>query len=159
MPILHWTDAATTWGNAEWSGVATSETDDARKVIELRLESNIASGSDIPIAWDNVPFEPPADAESFIEPVILWGEGGLSTKNGRNTIVGVLNINVYVVAGKGYGPMYTIADEIRDIYNRVEVAGVRFGVPSPARSVVSGSDSRWVQGNISIPFTVDEVLV
>ena len=134
-----------------------SATDTARATIEGRLKTNMASGSGTAIAWPNVPFEPPDKLESFIESVILWGEGSGITKNGRNTLVGVLNINVFSIAGRGFGPLNTIADEIRDIFNRVEVSGVRFGIPTAANPATSDK-TKWVQGNISIPFTVDEVL-
>ena len=137
----------------------------ARSTIEALFLSGITATT-TKIAWPNVPYEPPADASSFLEPTVLFGESFLGTKGGRNTIFGVLSVNIYGIAGLGMGPIESIADAVRNIFNRVEANGIRYGVPSGPKQVPvvtslrfrSRPDAKWVQMNITIPFSVDEIV-
>jgi hypothetical protein len=133
-----------------------SALDTARAAIEGRIQTLWALSDNTTIAWPNQPTSPPATG-TWIQPTILWGDGFIQTKNGRNTIAGLLNINVYGEPGKGWGPVSQTGDSVRDLVNRVEVSGVRFGAPSGPRPVPS-PDLKWVQANVRIPFTVDEVV-
>jgi len=129
-----------------------------RVTIEERFKRQFTSANGAAIIWANTPDDPPTDGSVWVEPSILWGQGDLRTKDGRNTIVGVLNVNVFAPAGTGTGTLFDTADDVRDIYNRVEVSGVRFGIPSGPRLVPVKPEARWVQANVSIPFTVDETV-
>jgi len=131
----------------------SSALDTARATIETDIAS---SWSATPIIWPNEPTSPP-ETGRWIQPWILWGDGFLSTKNGRNTVVGVLNINVYAPAGSGTGELFGTADSARDLFNRMETGSVRFGAPSGPR-IVPNPDSKWIQAAVTIPFTVDEIV-
>jgi hypothetical protein len=133
-----------------------SALDTARQTIESRIKTQWEAGEDTTIIWPNSPVDPP-NTGTWIQPSILWGDGFISTKNGRNQIVGVVNINVYAPAGDGTGNLFSSADSVRDMLNRVEVSGVRFEAPSGPR-IVPSPESRWIQANVSVPFTVEETV-
>ena len=133
-----------------------SALDTARVTIEGRIKTLWEAGEDTPILWPNDPAAPP-ESGTWIQPTILWGDGFVQTKNGRNQIIGVLSINVFGDAGKGTGALNQAADSVRDLANRVEVSGVRFGVPSGPRPIPS-PDTKWVQANVRVPFSVDEIV-
>ncbi len=133
-----------------------SALDTARKTIEARVKTQWEAGLDTTIAWENKKTDPPATG-AWIKVNILWGTTELSTKNGRNTIPGVLQIAVFSPSDTpGMGALHTTADAVRDMVNRLETSGVRFGTPSgPKPAAASG---RWLQRVVDIPFTVDEVV-
>src|SRR3990167_1199590 len=133
-----------------------SALDTARQTIESRIKTLWAADENTTIIWPNDPRDPPASG-TWIESTILWGDGFVSTKNGRNTIAGGVSVNVFGQAGNGFGPVTQSADGVRDMINRVEVSGVRFGAPSGPRTVPNPG-SKWVQANLSVPFSVDETV-
>ena len=128
-----------------------SALDTARKTIETLLNAITDT-----IIWSNDPKDPPSSG-TWIEPHILWGGGFVSTKNGRSTITGVVSVNVFAQGGTGTGPLMVKADSVRDVMNRIESSGVRFGVPSGPRRIPN-PESKWVQANITVPFSVDETV-
>jgi len=133
-----------------------SALDTARVTIESRIKTLWAADENTTIIWPNDPKDPPASG-TWIEPAIVWGDGFLSTKDGRQTITGVVSINVFGQAGNGFGPVTQSADSVRDMVNSVEVSGVRFGVPSGPRRIPN-PESKWVQANVRVPFSVDETV-
>jgi len=133
----------------------SSALDTARATVEELIRANWTNPTTT-IAWPNVPFTPP-ETGVYIAPHVLWGRGAISTKNGRNTVVGSLSVNVYSRRAAGGGPAHQSADDLRDLVNRVETSGVRFGAPSGPTEVPS-ADAAWVQYNVSVPFSVDEIV-
>jgi len=125
--------------------------DDARAAIEARIAAQWANTR---IRWPNVHYTPPDD-QSWLSVDILWGDGTVATKNGRNVIVGVLNLNVFVPAGQGDGALAELCDDARDMINRWSGSGVRFSAPSGPRLSLS-ADSKWRQGTVTCGFTMDE---
>jgi hypothetical protein len=125
--------------------------DSTSVAIEARVAAQWANDR---IAWPNVHYEPPDD-DSWLAVDILWGDGFIQTKNGRNTLVGVLNLRVYVPTGTGEGTLGQLCDDARDMINRLEVSGVRFDAPSGPRFSVDG---KWRQGTVSCAFSTDEVI-
>ena len=123
--------------------------DSARDAIEARIAAQWANTR---IRWPNVHYTPPDD-DSWLSVDVLWGDGFIQTKNGRNTLIGVLNLNVFVPTGTGGGDLAELCDDARDMINRLEVSGVRFGAPSGPRFSVDG---KWRQGTVSVAFSTDE---
>ena len=54
--------------------------------------------------------------------------------------------------------MGTTCDNVRDMLNRVEVSGVRFGTPSGPSPSLGADESRWLERVVDVDFTVDEVV-
>ena len=135
-----------------------SDLDAAWTTIDGRIKTLWEAGQNTPIAWENVNFQPP-DTGAWIQPRVIWGETFLQTKNGRNTITGIVQVNVFVPKDTpGTGLMGTTCDNVRDMLNRVEVSGVRFGTPSGPSPSLGGDESRWLERVVDVDFTVDEVV-
>ena len=133
-----------------------SALDAARQTIQSRIETQWAASDNTKIIWPNDPQDPP-NTGNWIQPSIIWGDAFITTKNGRNQIIGVVNINCYAPAGSGTGTLTDTADSVRDMINRVEVSGVRFEAPSGPR-IVPSPDERWIQANVSVAFAVEETV-
>ncbi len=131
-----------------------SDLDAARATIDGIMTS---LGTASQIAREGVKFDPPETGVWF-RPIIIWGESFISTKNGRNTITGIVQISVYAPPNPpGMGALFTACDGVRDLINRIESSGVRFAAPSgpqPARE----EETRWMERVIDADFTVDEIV-
>ena len=135
-----------------------SDLDAARDTIEARIKTLWAVGLNTKIAWENIKTDPP-NTGAWIKVNILWGDTELSTKNGRNTTVGLVQIGVFAPSDTpGTGLLHTTADAVRDMFNRLEVSGVRFGTPSGPMPGAGTEDSRWLERIVDTPFTVDEIV-
>ena len=135
-----------------------SALDTARKTIEARIKTLWEAGQNTTIAWENRKTDPP-NTGAWIKVNVLWGETELSTKNGRNTTTGLVQITVFSPSNTpGTGLLHTTADAVRDMFNRIEVTGVRFGTPSGPMPSAGPEETRWLQRVVSTPFTVDEVV-
>ena len=133
----------------------------AQIAIISRFKTQWAASLNTPVAWPNVSFTPPEDGP-WVRFDIVWGEGDVQTMGvtgsgkGRTTIPGVIFVNVFAEPGKGRGVINDAADKVRDIFNRLDVSGVRFQVPSGPEPV--HGDPEWEQVVVRIPFSVDELV-
>lgn len=129
----------------------------AQIAILTRFKSQWADRT--PVAWPNVSFTPPEEGP-WVRLDIVWGDAEPSTmgQSGgkRNTIPGVVFVNVFAPIGKGRGAINAEADAARNVFNRFEVSGVRFNVPSGPEPV--RGDPEWEQVVIRVPFSVDELI-
>ncbi len=112
------------------------------------------------IAWPNVSFTPPSPRKAWLQVSILWGETFSSTIGGtaarRNTLVGVIQLDIRVPKGSASSVANALVDQIRDAFNRVEFSGIRCDAPS---APVSGPfEDEWARSIVSIGFTADETL-
>jgi hypothetical protein len=112
-----------------------------------------------PVAYPNIAFVPPEEGP-WVRFDIVWGDGEPATMGQaggkRNTLVGVIFVNVFANPGSGRGAANAEADAARDVFNRLEVSGVRFSVPSGPEPV--RGDPEWEQVVVKIPFSVDELV-
>ena len=135
-----------------------SALDAARATIWDRIKTLWAAGLNTTIAWENIKTDPP-NTGAWIKVDILWGDTELSTKDGRNTTTGLVQITVFSPSDTpGVGLLGTTADAVRDMFNRLEVSGVRFGTPSGPMPGAGTEDSRWLERIVDTPFTVDEIV-
>lgn len=136
-----------------------SSLDAARAAIETRIDTEWAGAT--PVAWEGVDFSPPDGP--WIQPRVIWGDAFEDSMVGpsgaRNRIVGVLSTNLFAKPGTGKGALLQLADAFRDLFNRADLGGVRFGAPSAPRPVPSrGEGQAWMQVNVSVPFEVEELV-
>ena len=131
-----------------------SNISDANAVISGLLESAFPS---TPIAFPDTPFIAPSSAQ-WLRLSIVWGDGDLATMGAtnRNTIVGVVQVEVYTPPSQGDGANTRLADQVRDVYNRLESSGVRFNVPSAP--IHDNTETAWCRRLIRVPFTFDETV-
>jgi len=132
--------------------MATTTIDTARAAIEARIA---AQWADTRIRWPGQHYTPPDD-KSWLAVDIVWGDGIMLTKNGRNSLVGVLYLNIYVPVGTTGGRVLAeLCDDARDMINRWSGSGVVFEAPSGPRLSVM-ADSKWRQATITAAFTIEE---
>lgn len=147
-----------------------SAVDTTRVTVESRVSALWVTATGFArteVAWQDWPFNPPeidATEPYWINVKIVLGSGELITKNGRSTLSGFVQISIFGPADQGLGALFGHADAVRDMFNRVEVSGVRFTVPSAPRivpqiqSMAFTAPPRipWVQAIVACPFTFDE---
>lgn len=138
-----------------------SELEAKATAIEAFLDENWPEGAKTPISWPGVDFDPPDGP--WLKVDITWGDGFMETiggsGTGTNQVVGVLTLNLFDVPGQGARQIDGYADELRDLFNRAEVEGVRFDAPSgpkPTRRPNQGT--HWLQRTIDVPFAVVETI-
>lgn len=127
---------------------------DAQAAIWTRLAAAVPT---LAIAYPGTPFTTPV-AAPWVRASLVWGDGALSTMGAtnRNTIIGLVQLEVYTPAAQGDGANTVLADTLRDVWNRVEAGGVRYMVPSGPRP--AQLDSVWFRSLLRIPFSWDELV-
>lgn len=129
-----------------------------------RIEENWDTDA-VPISWPGRPFDPPDGP--WMRVTILWGDGTIATIGGagsgaENDIAGVLVAQLFDRPGGGAGAIESYADDFRDLFNRIEVEGVRFDAPSgpkagPGRANIGPeTDERWIQRTVDVPFEAED---
>lgn len=124
----------------------------AEAVIESMLTAAFPA---VAISFANIPFTPP-ESTAWLRATIEWGTGALSTKPGRQTVVGIVQVEVYTPIAQGGGACRRLSDQVRAVYNSKEEDGVRFRVPSGPRQ--TREDTPWYRRLVVVPFSVDELV-
>jgi hypothetical protein len=126
---------------------------DATSAIETALA---AAWTTTPIAYPNVPFTPPTTG-NWLRVDVIWGNGQSWTKDGTNSVVGVLQLAMYGPNDVGDGDLDVAAQAVRAIFNRVRLASpnqdVFFGAAS---GPVKQNEEEWRSVIVSAPFQVIE---
>lgn len=132
----------------------SSSLDGATRALETRLAQAFPT---TPIAWPNVEFAAP-HTQLHLRAWVLWAEGQFLSMctEARNQVPGIYQVSIYSPLALGAAPALTMADQVRDLFNREQFAGVRCNVPSGP--VVLPEDPPWYSVAVSIPFVVEEVL-
>lgn len=123
----------------------------AARVIELAIAA--AWGLSTPVAWPNVAFAPPE--APWLKVDFIWGQGFITTKDGLNTVQGIVQLAVYSPKDEGDGPGQALAESARAIFNRVRLGDVMFSAPS---GPVATFEESWRTLTVSVPFRVEETV-
>ena len=120
------------------------------------IEQTLDAGITLDIAYPNVPFTPPSNGDSWLKEDIIWGTGRVETKDGRNVVIGVLQLAVFSPKDGGDGEGLAFAETARDLFNRLDLAAdVRFGAAS---GPVARFEENWRSLVVSVPFQVFETV-
>lgn len=124
----------------------------AVSTLYRRLESALPT---LPIWWPNADFRPPA-ADLWVQVQTRWGQATAQSMRPPklNTIQGQLRIAIYAPQGQGDGPALRLADQIRPLYNRLDLDGVRCEVMSGAQD--NGYQLSWYSLLLIVNYTIDE---
>lgn len=121
---------------------------DIRYLLESRLKTWAdAQSPAIPVAWQNVPFTPPATR--YLRAWLLPAETGSETLDGAHRrYVGVFQVSVVVPQGTGPGAAEAIAEAIAALYpmnQLLSMTGLDVYIVGPM-SVAQGlhSDDRYI---------------
>jgi len=118
--------------------------------------NTVCNIENVPVAYDNAPFTPTANALwvncLVIDRSTTQQKGGSSPKKREQGIVRlVLNAPI----NTGVRATYTLADSLVSSFRAVSVSKVRYGVPQ--LSALGRSGSYWVE-QLDVPYTVEEVI-
>ena len=133
----------------------TSTYNDVRAVIEGRIGTEMANSPAYQVAYPNTAFTPPADAP-WLSVDIQFGDNSyvtlLAPTTGRNRQSGVLTVNIFADVGTGAAAAYTIAERVKDLFDRKTVNEVMFDAASGPSQVASGLSDSFYQVQVSVSF-------
>ena len=135
----------------------TSTYNDIRAAIEGRIATEMASAPSYPVAYQNVPFTPPNNLP-WIQVFLTFGDNNYLTlvgpTDGHNQQNGVLTVNIFTPVGVGAAANYTIAERIKDLFDRQTIASQITFDPASGPNVITPSspDSAFFQTQLVISF-------
>ena len=140
--------------------MAATDLNTVRATIEKRLNDEFRIGQNIPIVFNNVPFDA-STVDRYIQCVVGFGASEYLTQgtdtNSTNLVVGLSTFNIYTEQGLGAGANFDIAKRLRDLFNRITVSDVRFDPPVGPEILQSNPEGKF-QTQIRITFEIYESL-
>ena len=135
----------------------TSTYNDIRAAIEGRIATEMASAPSYPVAYENVPFTPPNNLP-WLQVKLTFGDnnyGTLQTPSvGFNRQNGLVTIGIFTPVGVGAAANYTIAERIKDLFDRQTVSSIIFDAASGPNVITpSEPESAYFQTELIITFT------
>lgn len=133
----------------------TSTYNDVRAVIEGRIATEMANSPSYEVAYSNVAFTPPTDAP-WLSVQVNFGDNSYATlqapTTGINRQSGVLVVNIFGDVGIGAASVYTIAERVKDLFDRKTVNDVIFDAASGPSQITSGLSDSFFQVQVSVSF-------
>jgi len=134
----------------------SSTLNEVRAVIEGRIATQMAIAPVYPVSYQNVPFTPPNNTP-WLQVFIRFGDNAYATllptgNIGFNRQNGTLVVNIYTPVGVGPAANLTIAERIKDLFDRVTVSGVIFDAASGPAQVTPASPEPYFQTQLTITF-------
>ena len=133
----------------------TSTYNDIRAAIEGRIATEMAIAPVYPVSYQNVPFTPPNNTP-WVQVFIRFGDNAYATllgpATGMNRQNGVLTVNVYTPVGLGAGANFTIAERVKDLFDRRTVSQIIFDAASGPAQVTPASPEPYFQTQLTITF-------
>ena len=122
----------------------SSTYDDIRAAIEGRIAAELANPPSYQISYSNIPFVPPNNAP-WLQVSLRFGDNAYATLKSFNRQNGTLIVNVFTLRSKGTALNFSIAERIKDLFDRQTVSGIIFDAasgPAPvAASVIESGVS------------------
>ncbi len=133
----------------------SSTYNDVRAAIEGRIATEMANSPAIQVAYANVPFTPP-DADSWVQVQLQFNENEYFTlqapTTGFNRQTGVVVVNIFTAVGVGTGANYTIAERVKDLFDRVTVSNITFDAASGPAVIQPAAPEAYFQTQLSVTF-------
>jgi hypothetical protein len=140
----------------------TSTYNDIRAAIEGRIAAELAKAPAYPVSYQNIPFTPPNNSP-WLQVFLRLGDNAYATLKSFNRQNGVLVVNVFTLRSKGAALNFSIAERIKDLFDRQTVSGIIFDAasgPAPVEASViesgvsagSGLASIYYQTQLTITF-------
>ena len=135
----------------------TSTYNDIRAAIEGRIATEMALSPSYPVAYQNVPFTPPNNLP-WLQVFLSFGANNYGTlqapSTGFNRQNGVITINVFTPVGVGAAANYTIAERLKDLFDRQTVSSIIFDAASGPNVITpSEPEAAFFQTQLVITFT------
>ena len=128
---------------------------DVRSAIEGRVATEMALSPSYQVSYQNVPFTAPNGAP-WIRTAIRFGDNAYATlmapAAGKNRQVGTVVVDVFTQTGVGAGSNFTIAERLKDLFDRQIVNGIIFDAASGPAQILPSSPEGHYQTQITITF-------
>ena len=129
----------------------TSTYNDIRAAIEGRIATELAKSPAYPVSYQNVPFTPPNNTP-WLQVFLRLGDNAYATLNGFNRQNGVLVVNVFTPIGVGVAANFTIAERIKDLFDRAKFSSIIFDAASGPVQVTPAAPESYYQTQLTITF-------
>jgi hypothetical protein len=133
----------------------SSTLNDVRSAIEGRIATEMALAPAYPVSYENVPFAPPNNTP-WIQVAIRFGDNAYATllgpSTGFNRQNGTLVINVFTPVGSGSGANLTVAERVKDLFDRAKFSSIIFDAASGPAQVTPASPEPYYQTQLTATF-------
>jgi hypothetical protein len=133
----------------------SSTYNDVRAAIEGRIATQMALSPAYPVSYQNVPFTPPNNTP-WVQAFIRFGDNNYATllgpSTGFNRQTGTLVLNVFTPQGQGAAANYTIAERLKDLFDRVKLSSIIFDAASGPAQVTPAAPEPYFQTQVTITF-------
>jgi len=117
--------------------------------------------SDVPVAWGNTPFTPPAPPSPWVRFTVITGEADYISAGapGRNFVrhAGLITVQVFVPLGDGDGRLCGLVDDVIPIFQGERVGENVWCGAAYAVALGESLSPGWLQANVNVPFHRDEI--
>ena len=133
----------------------SSTLNDVRAAIEGRIATQMAIAPSYPVSYENIPFTPPNNTP-WIQASIRFGDNAYATligpSTGFNRQNGTLVVNIFTPVGSGTGANLTIAERIKDLFDRAKFSSIIFDPASGPAQIVPASPEPYYQTQLTATF-------
>jgi hypothetical protein len=134
----------------------SSTYNDVRAAIEGRIATEMAIAPAYPVSYQNVPFSPPNNTP-WLQAFIRFGDNAYATlrpigSSGFNRQNGTLVVNVFTPVGAGAGANFTIAERVKDLFDRAKFSSIIFDAASGPSQVTPASPEPYFQTQVVMTF-------
>jgi hypothetical protein len=133
----------------------SSTYNDVRAAIEGRIATELAIAPAYPVSYQNVPFTPPNNLP-WVQVFIRFGDNNYATllgpSTGFNRQTGTLVINVFTPQGQGAAANFTIAERIKDKFDRAKFSSIIFDAASGPAQVTPAAPEPYYQTQLTATF-------
>ena len=133
----------------------TSSYNDIRAAIEARVATEMAESPSYQVSFENVPFTPPNNS-SWVKVQVRFGANNYATligpSSGSNRQTGVVVISVFSPIGVGTGANFTIAERLKDLFDRKTVSQIVFDAAEGPTFPAQASPEAFFQTELAITF-------
>jgi hypothetical protein len=129
----------------------TSTYNDIRAAIEGRIAAELAKAPSYPVSYQNVPFTPPNNTP-WLQVFLRLGDNAYATLNSFNRQNGTLVVNVFTPVGAGTAANFTIAERIKDLFDRAKFSSIIFDAASGPAQVTPAAPEPYFQTQLTATF-------
>lgn len=133
----------------------SSTYNEVRAAIEGRIATEMTTAPVYPVSYQNVPFTPPNNTP-WVQVFIRFGDNSYATllgpSTGFNRQTGTLVVNIFTPQGQGTAANFTIAERIKDKFDRAKFSSIIFDAASGPAQVVPAAPEPYFQTQLTATF-------
>jgi len=129
----------------------TSTYNDVRAAIEGRIAAELAKAPVYPVSYQNIPFTPPNNSP-WLQVFLRLGDNAYATLKSFNRQNGVLVVNVFTPIGAGASANFTIAERVKDLFDRAKFSSIIFDPASGPAQVTPSAPEPYYQTQLTATF-------